>query len=106
MNWFHYNNSDLLLVAKNYFPGPLLVAKNYFSGPLLVAKNYFPGPLLVAKNYSPGPLLVAKNGSPLQIVVLAGPNLAGLGTSLGCYKWSSFLILTAEKATYAVSEYC
>ena len=89
-----------------------------------------------------GPLLAAKNGPPpdhfwygplLPKVVLAGPDLAtktGLGghfwqlkavlqTSLGCYKWSWFPILTAEKvdlvyawninrkdkATRAVSEY-
>ena len=67
--------------------------------------------ILAAKNGPLGPLLAAKNGPILPKLVLAGPNMAIKidpgdhfwqpkvvpRTSLSCYEWSCFPILTAEK---------
>ena len=66
-------------------------------------------PILAAKNGPPGPLLVAKSGPILPKLVLAQLNLGtkiGPGrplkvvprTSLCCYEWPCFPILSPEKA--------
>ena len=79
-------------------------------------QKWSPRPILVAKNAPPRPLLVAKNGPFFPKLVLVGPNLVtkvSLGdhfsqpkvvpwTRLGCYEWSCFLMLTAEKAMQAM----
>ena len=78
----------------------------------VLPKKWSPKPILAAKNGPPGPPLVAKNGPISPKLVLAGPNLVTKisprdhfwklkvvpWTSLGCYEWSCFPILTAEKA--------